>query len=514
MRYSYYVAACGVLATAACSSSSGDLADARIVAIDAHEFDARGIDSGEVLPPPMTTITSAPAAATTDAEATFAFTSSQPDSTFQCKLDGGTAATCASPYSISVEPGDHTMLVQAINDHDIVDQTGALASWNYHVAVAGTVAITSGPSGYFTTDPAPTFAFALTGDIASVSCSLDSAAATACTTPYAPGTLTDGDHTVTVAIIDQLGGTSSDSRSFTLDTTPEPVWTQVTPATSPGPRSAQAMVYDEANQNIVMFGGSLDDTGDLGTDTWTWDGATWTQRITQHAPPGSWSPAMTFDTTNQNVVLVSGDGGPATGSPADTWIWDGTDWTQAQPVHAPSARINTMMANDPVRGRVVLFGGAIDNVNQNDTWEWDGTDWTQISPTISPPERCLHQMIFDGNAIVMNGGNGITSSFLDDTWTYDGTTWTQATTVFTPPARWMSTMMYDSVLGRVVMFGGLDASESGINDTWEWNGSQWRQRAPLTSPATRWQYGGAYDELHQQVVVYAGIYLSDTWLLQ
>ena len=443
MKYVNCVALCGILAAAACSSSSGDLADARIVAVDAN----------------------------------------------------GTARADAHVVVPDGESPDATV-----------------------VPMAGSVAITSGPSGYFTTDPAPSFDFELTGGVVSVTCSVDQDVASACTTPYLPGTLADGDHTVTVAIVDQLDGASSDSRSFTIDTSPEPIWASVTPATSPGPRSAQAMVYDELHHQVVMFGGSTDGNGDLATDTWTWDGNAWTLHSTLHSPPGAWSPAMAYDSTNQNVVMISGDSGTGAGGLNETWIWDGNDWTQAQHVHAPAGRINSAMANDPIRGLVVLFGGAINNVNQNDTWIWDGTDWTQLTPADSPPARCLHQMAYDGHNIVVNGGNGLSAGFLDDTWTFDGTTWSQPTTVFTPPARWMSVLIYDSVRDRLLLFGGLDSSENPLADTWEWNGSQWRQRTPLAAPSGRWEDSVAYDEVNQQIVLYAGAsaagYLSDTWLLQ
>ena len=44
----------------------------------------------------------------------------------------------------------------------------------------------------------------------------------------------------------------------------------------------------------------------------------------------------------------------------------------------PPARMDSAMALDSVRGRVVLFGGS--NENQallDDTWEWDGSAWLQ-----------------------------------------------------------------------------------------------------------------------------------------
>lgn len=55
------------------------------------------------------------------------------------------------------------------------------------------------------------------------------------------------------------------------------MWTQVYPVISPTPRYAHAMVYDEARQVIVLFGG-IDAEGNRLNDTWEYDGTTWIQR--------------------------------------------------------------------------------------------------------------------------------------------------------------------------------------------------------------------------------------------
>ena len=44
---------------------------------------------------------------------------------------------------------------------------------------------------------------------------------------------------------------------------------------------------------------------------------------------------------------------------------------------------------------LVLFGGTFGgtlSTNFNDTWVWDGTNWTQKSPITSPPGRFWHAM--------------------------------------------------------------------------------------------------------------------------
>lgn len=64
----------------------------------------------------------------------------------------------------------------------------------------------------------------------------------------------------------------------------------------------------------------------------------------------------------------------------ETWIWDGTDWTQEQPAQSPEARSFAGMA--AAGGEVVLFGGTTFGGpigNPEGTWAWDGSAWTKLA---------------------------------------------------------------------------------------------------------------------------------------
>jgi uncharacterized delta-60 repeat protein len=64
---------------------------------------------------PHTTITSGPSGTLTSPTATFAFTSSKPGSSFQCKLDGAAFTPCISPMTYLVAAGKHTFFVRAVD---------------------------------------------------------------------------------------------------------------------------------------------------------------------------------------------------------------------------------------------------------------------------------------------------------------------------------------------------------------------------------------------------------------
>src|SRR5207248_11016784 len=99
------------------------------------------------------------------------------------------------------------------------------------------------------------------------------------------------------------------------------------------------------------------------------------------------------------------------------------DWTQRFPAHVPPKRMNPAMAQSS-SGLVVMFGGLnlgaegrFDQFNVlNDTWVWNGTDWSQIalSSSTSPPARWGASMAFDNRTglVVLFGGRNAARQFL------------------------------------------------------------------------------------------------------
>jgi hypothetical protein len=248
-------------------------------------------------------------------------------------------------------------------------------------------------------------------------------------------------------------------------------WTQQSPATSPPARSQSAMVYDAAQSNVVLFGGYLSNTAPFrSNDTWVWNGSTWTQQSPATSPSARADHAMAYDAAQSQVVLFGGftDSGTTLG---DTWTWDGTTWTQQNPATSPSARSFAAMAYDAIHNQVVMFGGQPTGTGGalNDTWVWNGTTWTQESPANSPPARNGHTMAFDAQTgqIVLFGGENANNIYLNDTWVWDGTNWTQESPAASPAARAFHNAAYDAAQGQVVVFGGL--APFPVSDTWAWS---------------------------------------------
>jgi Kelch motif len=295
----------------------------------------------------------------------------------------------------------------------------------------------------------------------------------------------------------------------------EPNWVLKSPANSPPARNGGAMAYDAARGQVVLFGGS-DSNNVFYNDTWVWDGINWTQKSPANTPTPRYIHAMAYDAAHGQVVLFGGFGTTAPGARNDTWVWDGTNWTQMSPANSPTPRYLPAMAYDATHGQVVLFGGYDQNTGiRNDTWVWDGTNWTQKSPTNIPPPRSEHKMAYDvaHGQVVLFGGMG-SSAMLNDTWVWDGTDWTQKSPAISPSSRAYHEMAYDAAHEQVVLFGGYDSSYR--NDTWVWDGANWTQKTPANSPTPRAQHEMAYDALRGQVVLFGGWDGSgtpnDTWV--
>lgn len=98
--------------------------------------------------------------------------------------------------------------------------------------------------------------------------------------------------------------------------------------------------------------------------------------------------AMAYDEARHRTVLFGGSSYDSqanrTSYPTDTWEWDGTTWTLQQATISPPGRSRHGMAYDSARGRIVLFGGVSPNGALYDTWEWDGSNWTQRTPQHVP----------------------------------------------------------------------------------------------------------------------------------
>jgi hypothetical protein len=114
------------------------------------------------------------------------------------------------------------------------------------------------------------------------------------------------------------------------------------------------MAYDGTRNQVVVFSGY-----DAGVnDTWLWNGATstWTQAHPLTSPASGFN-IMAWDSLRRQIIVFTEQyfGLPAA---SQTWSWDGANWTQKVLAVNPTARYAAAMAFDAARQQMILFGGA------------------------------------------------------------------------------------------------------------------------------------------------------------
>ncbi len=289
-------------------------------------------------------------------------------------------------------------------------------------------------------------------------------------------------------------------------------WTQLNPLTSPRARSGHKLVADGARGRLVMFGGTVDAQADLG-DTWEWDGTNWIERSAP-APYEREEYGLAHDPVSGGVLLFGGTRGSSSDAYDDTWLFDDNGWRKLAPATGAPRNYSHAMVADPVRKRIVLFGGWL---GTNQTWEWNGLKWERRLPAHSPPAIMRPRGVYDSTRQrVVIFGEG-TSAF-SNMWEWDGNDWSRATSTSQPPGRDGYAVGYDPVRQRTIMFGGF-ANNVHLRDTWEWDGSTWKQRFPIVFPLERAYPAMTFDADRGSLVLHGGVRVvfsnteifGDTW---
>ena len=121
--------------------------------------------------------------------------------------------------------------------------------------------------------------------------------------------------------------------------------------------------------------GGSDDQGKTFDDTWSWDGTRWSR-----LGAGPSIVPNSQMTTLPGGALGSFGGWDGSRASRALYRFDQNQWTTLEAT-GPGSRMEAMIAYDPIRRRMVLFGGSdAAGVKLHDLWEFDGSAWTRIQP--------------------------------------------------------------------------------------------------------------------------------------
>lgn len=292
-------------------------------------------------------------------------------------------------------------------------------------------------------------------------------------------------------------------------------------AESPAARWGHVFVYDEARDEILLFGGASVRGSYLG-DTWTWKDGKWTRREVS-GPANRGFTGAAYD-RSRDAVVIHGGRGDDRATYSDTWSWDGKKWQQLQPdgdwkvdhheiawdderqqlvgfggwtgseVSAetrvwtgrtwksatnanPPPRSAFGMAFDPQRKAVVLYGGLWINGQYADTWLWNGAEWTALTGPYDDSSLDHHSIAWDGkrNELVLFGGKNYRYVMNGRTRSLEAKKWEERSREG-PRARHSTPLTWHSKRGTVMLFGGKiyeNDEQLPLGDLWEWDGEAW-----------------------------------------
>jgi hypothetical protein len=149
----------------------------------------------------------------------------------------------------------------------------------------------------------------------------------------------------------------------------------------PAARAFAAMAYDASTGDVVMFGGAGAGGRVLG-DTWLWDGSAWSQAAPSQSPPPRYGAQMAWDPRSHRVILLGGTGGSACSAPGEA---------PGQP-----------------------GGGAAGCGPLQDAWAWDGSTWSRLD--LGTGAGSLGDRSLSGAQMVTDPGKGEVVLLTSATW--------------------------------------------------------------------------------------------------
>jgi hypothetical protein len=171
------------------------------------------------------------------------------------------------------------------------------------------------------------------------------------------------------------------------------------------------------------------------------------------------------------------------------WLAGSPVWIALDPMGSPPvARSYHTAIYDPVRDRMIVFGGAGGGSLLNDVWalslagtpkpnELDDADvWSELAPAGSPPTaRAEHTAIYDpvcDRMVVFGGEDSSNFLFCNDAWALSlaGTpAWSALAPAGIQPLGCAGhAAIYDAARNRMVVFGGLNGLYSNYVYALEW----------------------------------------------
>ncbi|WP_298897253.1 kelch repeat-containing protein [uncultured Psychroserpens sp.] len=247
-------------------------------------------------------------------------------------------------------------------------------------------------------------------------------------------------------------------------------WNAIQTDVAPEPRSGHSMIYDSANNRLLVFGGK-NENGTILNDLWSWNGDNW-KKLNESGPIPRQSHRMVFNTDNGDVFLFGGSNALGQ-SLNDTWVFRNEKWLELKSKDLPPPRLQHTMAYDQQQKKVVLFGGfsknGTDKTIYGDTWEWQLLEGWKLINKNDLLARDHHAMAYDAKSkrIILFGGYN--KQYLGDTLSWNGNKWVLITNEGPSKRAGKPALMYSFKDESLILFGGWDKTNKPLMDFWKFN---------------------------------------------
>jgi hypothetical protein len=223
-----------------------------------------------------------------------------------------------------------------------------------------------------------------------------------------------------------------------------PAWTPLIRAgVPPSPRRAGVVVYDAANNRLILFGGNeacakrndvwiLSNANGLGAGT-----PTWTQLTPSGTPPaarGDLGFGGAYDAGTNRLIIVGGGGDLSAFN--DVWVLANANglggtptWTQLSPAGGPPpARLAHTVTYDAAANSLTVIGGVDHSETSffSDVWRLTNANglggppgWTRLAPGAGPLPRAGHSAVYHQatkRTTIFAGVRCAPCAALNDTW--------------------------------------------------------------------------------------------------
>jgi hypothetical protein len=320
-------------------------------------------------------------------------------------------------------------------------------------------------------------------------------------------------------------GTGSFSDTWSLSLDRSPTWSRVLPdiaPPSPSRWSGQSAIADPVRDRVLLF-----QDGVLWSRSFR-EGEGWTRSVTVgDPPPADPGHVVVYDAKRDRMIVQGGRIGPRVDEP-NTWaltLAPPMTWSRLAVRGDAPLRSDAAAIYDPVRDRLVIFGGDSLYYQRGDVWALslgEDREWTRLAPDAGwELRRLAASAIYDprhDRMIVFGGGVPDADSWdvHNDVWEFSlgDPGWKQLTrdsrSPDTPEMRAFQAAVYDEVADRMIVAGGYcpgPFQRGPWKDSWalDLSTNAWTRLSPSGGPPPLWMVSlGVRDPRRHRTVVMEG----------